>query len=154
MKKLNMTVEQRNVLDSAYVEKVETSSKPSKLQPSKMKSLKNINQSQKVNNQAQLFIAKITNDLEQYDDDDLNLNYKILADVYNKAVNNIVYGTKEEREHAILFSVKTLMSKYFRDDDNLDMLLECIRHTPKLNKSSFLKRVAKRFMNWLLLKKN
>jgi hypothetical protein len=39
MKKLNMTVDQRNVLDSAYVEKVETSSKPSKLQPSKMKSL-------------------------------------------------------------------------------------------------------------------
>ena len=128
--------------------------RPTKLKAVKMKSLKNINQSYKVNNQAKLFIEKITSDLEQYNHEDIELNYNVLADVYNKAVRTIVYGSKEEREEAITYAVKTLMSKYFRDDDNLDMVLECIKHVPTLVKSTILKRAFKRLMNWLLLKKN
>ena len=76
----------------------------------KMKSLKKISESYKVHNQAQLFIDKIKLDLEQYDDEDLELNYNVLCDVRNKAIKHIVYGNKEERDEAIEFSVKELMT--------------------------------------------
>ena len=65
MKKLSVPAEQRPVV-SPNVEKLDEVSvptkqtRPTKLKPVKMKSLKKINQSYKVNNQAQLFIDKVT----------------------------------------------------------------------------------------------
>jgi hypothetical protein len=110
----------------------------------KMKSFKQIRRSRKMTNQKALFIYDLGIVLNDYSSVDHDLDSDLLVHILNISEQYFIYGTKEERELMKMEAVKTLMAKYFRDDDVL--LNKFITQVwPKVIKSNLFKRVWSRF---------
>jgi hypothetical protein len=110
----------------------------------KMKSFKQIRRSRKMTNQKALFIYDLGIVLNDYSSVDHDLDSDLLVHILNISEQYFIYGTKEERELMKMEAVKTLMAKYFRDDDVL--LNKFITQVwPKVIKSNMLKRCWSRF---------
>jgi hypothetical protein len=120
----------------------------------KIKSFKIIRKKYKLNNQTTMFIQDLSIILKEYEPTKFQLDTDMLVHICNIAEQYFIYGTKEEREEQKLLGVSTLMRPYFKNDTELLLKMMSIVYD-KVNKTTLLKRIYRRLLNFFLnLKQN
>lgn len=117
----------------------------------KIKSFKAIRHKYKLSNQSKLFLNDLQVLLNEYVPKNYQLDTELLVHILNISEQFFIYGSKTEREEQKAESVKKLMLKYFRNDEELlESMIELVWH--KVEKSNVFKRCYQRFKNKFFLK--
>ena len=117
----------------------------------RIKSFKAIRHKYKLSNQSKLFENDLQVLLNEYLPDNYQLDTELLVHILNIAEQFFVYGNRNEREEQKTQSVKKLMLRYFKNDEELlDSMIGLVWH--KVEKSNVLKRVYQRLRNKFFLK--
>ena len=117
----------------------------------KIKSFKIIRKKYKLNNQTAMFIQDLQVILNEYAPDKYQLDTDMLVHICNIAEQYFIYGNKEERNEQKLLAISTLMRPYFKDDTELLHKMMSVVYD-RVNKSTLLKRLYRRMVNFFLKK--
>jgi hypothetical protein len=117
----------------------------------KIKSFKIIRKKYKLHNQTTLFIKDLQTVLKEYEPSKFQLDTDILVHICNIAEQYFIYGNHREREEQKIISITTLMKPYFKDDAELLQKMMSVVYD-KVNKSTLVKRLYRRFINHFFLK--
>ena len=115
----------------------------------KIKSFKIIRKKYKLNNQTAMFIQDLQVVLNEYAPEKYQLDTDMLVHICNIAEQYFIYGDKSERDEQKLLAVSTLMRPYFQNDTELLHKMMTVVYD-KVNKSSLLKRLYRKFINRFL----
>lgn len=117
----------------------------------RIKSFKAIRHKYKLSNQSKLFENDLQVLLNEYLPENYQLDTELLVHILNIAEQFFVYGNNEEREQQKTQSIKKLMLKYFRNDEELlNSMVSLVWH--KVEKSNVVKRIFQRMKNKFFLK--
>lgn len=117
----------------------------------KIKSFKAIRHKYKLSNQSKLFLNDLQVLLNEYVPKNYQLDTELLVHILNISEQFFIYGSKTEREEQKAESVKKLMLKYFRNDEELlESMIDLVWH--KVEKSNVFKRCYQRMKNKFFLK--
>jgi hypothetical protein len=117
----------------------------------KIKSFKAIRHKYKLSNQSKLFENDLQVLLNEYLPENYQLDTELLIHILNIAEHFFVYGDSKEREEQKTQSIKRLMLKYFRNDEELlNTMVSLVWH--KVEKSNVVKRLFQRLKNKFFLK--
>jgi hypothetical protein len=117
----------------------------------KIKSFKIIRKKYKLNNQTAMFIQDLQIILNEYAPDKYQLDTDMLVHICNIGEQYFIYGSKKEREEQKILAITTLMRPYFKDDTELLHKMMSVVYD-KVNKSTLLKRLYRRTVNFFLKK--